>query len=93
MPWYSTAIAVPGVYLPLTIACETWGMLDEEAAFLKAIAHNPEDDTSRLVYADWLDEDEQYDPVRAELIRLQCGLEGGRIGKTAENPKASVLRN
>jgi uncharacterized protein (TIGR02996 family) len=34
--------------------------MDQETAFLKAIAANPEDDTVRLAFADWLDE--QNDP-------------------------------
>ena len=38
--------------------------------FLQAILDNPDDDTPRLVYADWLDEN--GDPERAELIRIQC---------------------
>jgi uncharacterized protein (TIGR02996 family) len=37
--------------------------------FLRAICENPEDDTARLVYADWLDESGDGD--RAEFIRLQ----------------------
>jgi uncharacterized protein (TIGR02996 family) len=41
-----------------------------EAAFLQSIAAAPEDDTSRLVYADWLEEN--GDPPRGELIRIQC---------------------
>lgn len=48
-----------------------WGsQMTEEAALLAAILTHPEDDTPRLVYADWLDEHEQ--PERAELIRVQC---------------------
>jgi uncharacterized protein (TIGR02996 family) len=44
----------------------------EEAALLKAICDNPEEDTSRLVYADWLDEQGGESRVaRAEFIRLQ----------------------
>jgi uncharacterized protein (TIGR02996 family) len=38
-------------------------------AFLDDICANPEDDTPRLVYADWLDE--QGDEDRAEFIRAQ----------------------
>ncbi|VTU01329.1 Repeat-companion domain protein OS=Isosphaera pallida (strain ATCC 43644 / DSM 9630 / IS1B) GN=Isop_0391 PE=4 SV=1 [Gemmataceae bacterium] len=38
-------------------------------ALLAAIIANPDDDTPRLVYADWLDENGQ--PERAEFIRLQ----------------------
>jgi uncharacterized protein (TIGR02996 family) len=40
-------------------------------AFLKAIIDTPEDDTPRLVYADFLDE--RGDP-RGEFIRVQCEL-------------------
>ena len=38
-------------------------------AFLAAILAAPEDDTPRLIFADWLEED--GDPARAEFIRLQ----------------------
>jgi uncharacterized protein (TIGR02996 family) len=41
-------------------------------AFLAAIREEPEDDTHRLVFADWLDE--HGDADRAEFIRLQCAL-------------------
>src|SRR4051794_37513477 len=41
--------------------------MDEEGAFLSAIAADPADDTNRLVYADWL---EERGDVRAEYIRL-----------------------
>src|SRR5262245_15858513 len=37
--------------------------------FLRAICDNPADDTARLAFADWLDEN--GDPNRAEFIRLQ----------------------
>jgi uncharacterized protein (TIGR02996 family) len=40
-------------------------------AFIDAIAENPDDDTARLVYADWLDE--RGDP-RAEYLRLEVEL-------------------
>jgi uncharacterized protein (TIGR02996 family) len=43
----------------------------EEEAFLRAIAANPVDDGTRLVYADWLEE--RGDP-RAEYIRLRLRL-------------------
>jgi uncharacterized protein (TIGR02996 family) len=47
--------------------------MDLDRAFLEAVLRDPEDDTPRLVYADWLDERGQAD--RAEFIRLQCQLE------------------
>jgi uncharacterized protein (TIGR02996 family) len=45
-------------------------MRDE--AFLEAICETPDDDTPRLVYADWLEENGDSD--RAEFIRVQCEL-------------------
>lgn len=43
-----------------------------EAAFLVDILAHPEDDTPRLIYADWLEEHGAEE--RAELIRVQCRL-------------------
>jgi uncharacterized protein (TIGR02996 family) len=43
-----------------------------ETAFLRGILAHPEDDTPRLVFADWLEE--HGAPERAEFIRLQCQL-------------------
>jgi uncharacterized protein (TIGR02996 family) len=37
---------------------------------LRAAFHNPDDDTPRLIFADWLEENGQAD--RAALIRYQC---------------------
>jgi uncharacterized protein (TIGR02996 family) len=45
---------------------------DRSAGFLKDILANPDDDTPRLVFADWLDEN--GDPERAEFLRVQCRL-------------------
>jgi uncharacterized protein (TIGR02996 family) len=48
-----------------------------ERGFLHDILEHPDDDTPRLIYADWLDD--RGDPrsaARAELIRLQCRLAG-----------------
>lgn len=44
-------------------------MSDEDALIAAVIAH-PDEDTPRLVYADWLQE--HGDADRAEFIRLQC---------------------
>jgi uncharacterized protein (TIGR02996 family) len=46
--------------------------MSEADGFLQAIIAEPDDDTHRLVYADWLDEHGQ--PERADLIRIQCAL-------------------
>jgi uncharacterized protein (TIGR02996 family) len=43
-----------------------------EAGLLQAIREAPDDDAPRLIYADWLDENDQ--PEGAELIRVQCEL-------------------
>lgn len=42
------------------------------AALLAAVCQFPDDDTPRLVLADWLDDHEQHE--RAEFIRVQCEL-------------------
>jgi uncharacterized protein (TIGR02996 family) len=42
-------------------------------AFLRAILESPEDDTTRLVFADWLDDNGELE--RAEFIRLQIRME------------------
>jgi uncharacterized protein (TIGR02996 family) len=49
---------------------------------LAAIRAEPDDDTPRLVLADWLDE--HGDSARAEFIRVQCELR--RRGVTVTNP-------
>jgi uncharacterized protein (TIGR02996 family) len=46
-------------------------MSDEDALLAAIIAH-PDEDTPRLVYADWLQE--HGNPDRAEFIRVQCRL-------------------
>jgi uncharacterized protein (TIGR02996 family) len=52
-------------------------MADVRAALLQAVCENPDDDTPRLVYADWLDD--HGDPDRAEFIRLQVALAAGSV--------------
>ena len=44
-------------------------MSDEESAFLAAIADAPDDDTPRLVYADWLEERGRRE---CDFLRLEC---------------------
>src|SRR5438874_2139584 len=56
---------------------------ERERAFLAAIREAPDDDTHRLVYADWLDD--HGDEARAEFIRVQVEL--ARLpGKDARRP-------
>ncbi len=44
--------------------------MDERQQFLRSIEADPEDDTPRLVFADWFEE--HGDEDRARFIRLQC---------------------
>ena len=44
----------------------------DEAAFLETIQDDLDDDTARLVFADWLEEHGQSE--RAEFIRVQTEL-------------------
>lgn len=53
-------------------------MSDIEAAFIDDIIANPDDDTPRLVYADWL-EMEKGEADRAEFIRLQ--MDAVKVGQ------------
>src|SRR5690349_19107223 len=46
---------------------------DEQAALLAAIVANPDDDTARLVYADWLQE--HGDEEQAQFIRASIQIE------------------
>jgi len=54
---------------------------------IRAILRQPDDDTVRLVYADWLDEN--GDPKHAELIRVQCELARHEM---VRHPKTKRLR-
>jgi uncharacterized protein (TIGR02996 family) len=60
--------------------------MSDRAAFIAAIAANPDDDLPRRIFADWLDEN--GDPARAEFIRLQCAA---ARGKAAAHARAAVL--
>jgi uncharacterized protein (TIGR02996 family) len=46
--------------------------MTEEEAFIQAIIEAPDDDTTRLIFADWLDDHGQAE--RGDLIRVQCEL-------------------
>jgi uncharacterized protein (TIGR02996 family) len=49
-------------------------------AFLEAILQDPDDDTPRLIFADWLEEQgDAASAARAEFIRVQCTLAKGRL--------------
>jgi len=56
----------------------------DEAALLRAVAAAPDDDTPRLVYADWLDDQGRHE--RAEFIRLQVEL-----ARAPDHPRRAEL--
>ncbi len=66
----------------------------DRRAFLQAIRDAPEDDTPRLVYADWLDEHgtSDADRDRAEFIRVQCELARLRYGSPGSTARGPALQ-
>jgi uncharacterized protein (TIGR02996 family) len=56
-------------------------------ALVRSVFQNPEDDTPRLVFADFLEENNE--PDRAALIRLQCEL----AREKARSPRAKELQD
>jgi uncharacterized protein (TIGR02996 family) len=64
--------------------------MTDEAALLAAITAHPDEDTPRLMYADWLEEHDQ--PDRAEFIRLRCAVEAGTADdEVADDKRAFEL--
>jgi uncharacterized protein (TIGR02996 family) len=59
--------------------------MTQDEAFLQAIWENPEDDTPRLVYADWLQE--KGDP-HGEFIHVQCLL----AAMAPDDPRRTELK-
>lgn len=68
--------------------------MDDEVAFLRAIANAPADNAPRLIYSDWLEE--RGDP-RAEYVRLEVELSSQPSGasdrKLALRDRARQLAN
>jgi uncharacterized protein (TIGR02996 family) len=56
--------------------------MNERDALLKAVCENPDDDTPRLVFADWLQENGEED--RAEFIRIQIQFARGNFRPSEE---------
>lgn len=71
-------------------------MNPEESAFLKGILENPADDTVRLVYADWLDENgstrmaSQSGPSSSGY-RSRCTTPTPPVSSTDENKRNLFL--
>jgi uncharacterized protein (TIGR02996 family) len=60
--------------------------MSQKEAFLRAIREAPEDNTHRLVYADWLTD--QGETTHAQLIRVQCEL----ASKKCKGARRQTLR-
>jgi uncharacterized protein (TIGR02996 family) len=72
-------------------------MNTDEQSFLAAIHAAPDDDTPRLVFADWLDERGSADDrARAALVRAQCQAEylapGSKERKRLDREAKAILK-
>ena len=66
-------------------------MLSDRDALLAAIRANPDEDTPRLVFADWLEE--SGDAHRAEFVRVQCELARLAADRSDSRPVYDFLRD
>ena len=62
--------------------------MSEREAFMRAICENPDDDTPRLVFADWLQEHDEEE--RAEFIRVS--IEVARLSTDDDRLDGLILR-
>ncbi|QJX00447.1 TIGR02996 domain-containing protein [Frigoriglobus tundricola] len=62
--------------------------MSDEDVFVHSILSNPDDDTLRLVFADWLEEHDRAS--HAELIRVQCEL--ARLPKRSRKSEEKTRR-
>lgn len=70
--------------------CGEDGDMTEREAFIEAIATQPEEDTPRLAFADWLQE--HGEEARAQFVRLSHELSASRSSLADyDNPPADVL--
>jgi uncharacterized protein (TIGR02996 family) len=58
--------------------------------FLRDIVEHPDDDTPRLIFADWLEE--HGDPARGEFIRVQVQLAAGSVSLRLKQREQELLR-
>jgi uncharacterized protein (TIGR02996 family) len=64
--------------------------MNDEQAFLDALKATPADDTTRLVYADWLDE--RGEAAKAEYLRLVVGLVPHYATATPDPPEVARVQ-
>jgi uncharacterized protein (TIGR02996 family) len=62
--------------------------MSEEETFLSTIVANPDDQTAKLVYADWL---EERDDTRAEIVRLRVKVAAQEDGWEAARDRLAEL--
>jgi uncharacterized protein (TIGR02996 family) len=62
--------------------------MSDEQAFLSAIMSNPDNQTAKLVYADWLQE---RDDPRAEVVRLKVAVDTQAEGWVAARERLTEL--
>jgi uncharacterized protein (TIGR02996 family) len=66
--------------------------MDTESAFLKQLQSEPSDDATRLVYADWLDEqDDAVSADKAEFLRVTAAL-AAQPGEASEERQKRLQR-
>ncbi len=63
--------------------------MSDHDALLRAIGEHPEEDTPRLMYADWLEENDQ--PERADFVRNQIEL--AQVGLNSPDRSPLVRKN
>jgi len=63
--------------------------MNERESLLLAVCDNPDDDTPRLVFADWLQEHGEEE--RAEFIRVQIELARGAVKSDLQEREKALL--
>lgn len=63
--------------------------MNDGAALLAAVLREPDEDTPRLVFADWLDEHDE--PARAEFIRVQCEIARMGTPPKCQTPSGTII--
>ena len=63
--------------------------MSDDRAFLQAIVEHPCDDTTRVVYADWLDE---HNDPRAAFLRLQVSTQQSEPGAERNQARERLLQ-
>ncbi|MBA4189259.1 MAG: hypothetical protein C0467_14780 [Planctomycetaceae bacterium] len=65
--------------------------MNEREALLRAVCDNPDEDTPRLVFSDWLQENGEEE--RAEFIRLQCQTANLPVASSARQHRENIINS